>query len=246
MKKWQKTWEQYPWQLRLFPFTFGICVETWMVPWPTSVMLLLSCWFYFRKQCDCVGRWNHPWWKTILRLSCIVAVDDLVTQGARPSVSELLVLGTQWLGTTLEWGRVTNISFLFVIEIRIRNLWPRSNCNRYKIADVCSRGMSKSFVILTNKKISIWIFFIKVVVTTATPVASMYDNFGIMRTMVSMSTPSGWGWLRLLHPFLYFPIFLKWSKHWLPFEYHVHIWQVSPQLSCGDTCQIWISLSKIQ
>ena len=23
-------------------------------------------------------------------------------------------------------------------------------------------------------------------------------------------------------------------------EYHVHIWQVLPQLSCGDTCQIWM------
>ena len=23
-------------------------------------------------------------------------------------------------------------------------------------------------------------------------------------------------------------------------EYHVYIWQVSPQLSCGDTCQIWM------
>ena len=23
----------------------------------------------------------------------------------------------------------------------------------------------------------------------------------------------------------------------LSIEYHVHIWQVSPQLSCGDTCQ---------
>ena len=26
-------------------------------------------------------------------------------------------------------------------------------------------------------------------------------------------------------------------KHWLPLEYHIHIWQVLPQLSCGDTCQ---------
>ena len=35
-----------------------------------------------------------------------------------------------------------------------------------------------------------------------------------------------------------FPDFLLLSKHWLPIEYHIHIWQVSPQLSCGDTCQI--------
>ena len=26
----------------------------------------------------------------------------------------------------------------------------------------------------------------------------------------------------------------------LAIELHVHIWQVSPQLSCGDTCQIWM------
>ena len=26
----------------------------------------------------------------------------------------------------------------------------------------------------------------------------------------------------------------------LAIVYHVHIWQVLPQLSCGDTCQIWM------
>ena len=30
------------------------------------------------------------------------------------------------------------------------------------------------------------------------------------------------------------------SKQKLAIEYRVHIWQVSPQLSCGDTCQIWM------
>ena len=41
-----------------------------------------------------------------------------------------------------------------------------------------------------------------------------------------------------------FPIFRYFSnvspllKHWLPIAYHFHIWQVSPQLSCGDTSQI--------
>ena len=29
------------------------------------------------------------------------------------------------------------------------------------------------------------------------------------------------------------------SKHELPIEYNVYIWQVSPQLSCGDPRQIW-------
>ena len=38
----------------------------------------------------------------------------------------------------------------------------------------------------------------------------------------------------------YFPNFSALSKHTLDIEYHVYIWQVSPQLSCGDTCQIWM------
>ena len=30
------------------------------------------------------------------------------------------------------------------------------------------------------------------------------------------------------------------SKQMLAIEYHIYIWQVSLQLSCGDTCQIWM------
>ena len=52
----------------------------------------------------------------------------------------------------------------------------------------------------------------------------------------------GWGLLSQFSPFCYFPIFSEWSKQWLPLWYQVHIWQVSPQLSCGDTWQIWIWL----
>ena len=29
-------------------------------------------------------------------------------------------------------------------------------------------------------------------------------------------------------------------KHTLAVKYRIYIWQVSPQLSCGDTCQIWM------
>ena len=49
----------------------------------------------------------------------------------------------------------------------------------------------------------------------------------------------GWGLLSRFPPFRYFPNFSALSKHTLDIEYHVYIWQVSPQLSCGDTCQIW-------
>ena len=44
--------------------------------------------------------------------------------------------------------------------------------------------------------------------------------------------------LRQFPPFRYFPIFSVLSNHTLTIEYHVYIWQVSPQLCCGDTCQI--------
>ena len=50
----------------------------------------------------------------------------------------------------------------------------------------------------------------------------------------------GWGLLRQFSPFRYFPHFPLFSKEMLAIEYHVYIWQVSPQLSCGDTCQTWM------
>ena len=37
-----------------------------------------------------------------------------------------------------------------------------------------------------------------------------------------------------------FSEFFSIVKNTLAIEYHVHIWQVSPQLGCGDTCQIWM------
>ena len=47
------------------------------------------------------------------------------------------------------------------------------------------------------------------------------------------------GW-RLQSQFPHFPNFSASPKYMLAIEYHVHIWQVSPQLSCGDTCQLWM------
>ena len=52
----------------------------------------------------------------------------------------------------------------------------------------------------------------------------------------------GWGLLSQFSPFRYFPNFSEWWIQWLPEWYQVHIWQVSPQLCCGDTWQIWTSL----
>ena len=47
-----------------------------------------------------------------------------------------------------------------------------------------------------------------------------------------------------ISPFSYFPNFSTSPKYMLAIEYHVHIWQVSPQLSCSDTCQIWMRLKE--
>ena len=50
----------------------------------------------------------------------------------------------------------------------------------------------------------------------------------------------GWGLQSQFTPFCYFSHIPSLSKQTLAIGYHVYIWQVSPQLSCGDTCQIWM------
>ena len=54
----------------------------------------------------------------------------------------------------------------------------------------------------------------------------------------------GWGLPSQILPFRYFFNFAALSKHTLAIVYHVYIWQVSPQLSCGDTCQIWMQFEE--
>ena len=62
--------------------------------------------------------------------------------------------------------------------------------------------------------------------------------------MTRYSIHLGWGLLSQFPPFRYFPNFSALSKHPFVLEYHVYIWQVSPQLSCGDSCQIWMWLKE--
>ena len=49
-----------------------------------------------------------------------------------------------------------------------------------------------------------------------------------------------WGLLSQFPPFHYIPNFSASPKYMLVIEYHAHIWQMSPQLRCVDTCQIWM------
>ena len=50
----------------------------------------------------------------------------------------------------------------------------------------------------------------------------------------------GWELLHRFPPFHYFPNFSTSPNYMLAIEYHVQIWQVSPQFSCGDICPIWM------
>ena len=50
----------------------------------------------------------------------------------------------------------------------------------------------------------------------------------------------GVGVTKPIFSFRYFPHFPLLSKQALAIEYRVYIWQVSPQLSCSDACQIWM------
>ena len=50
----------------------------------------------------------------------------------------------------------------------------------------------------------------------------------------------GWGSLSQFPPLRYFPNFSALSKHAFAIDYHIYIWQVSLQLSCSGTCQIWM------
>ena len=66
-------------------------------------------------------------------------------------------------------------------------------------------------------------------------------NYIALRFIILHNTWSqGWGLLSQFPPFRHFPNFSALSKHTLDIKYYVHIWQVSPQLSCGDTFQIWM------
>ena len=45
-------------------------------------------------------------------------------------------------------------------------------------------------------------------------------------------------------PLCYFPYFSALPKHMLTIDYHFYIWQMSLQLSCDDTCQIWMRFNE--
>ena len=91
-------------------------------------------------------------------------------------------------------------------------------------------GVFSEFTVWTNFKLSSFciVFNIKLYSTT--------------KHLEYTAVGQDGGLLSQFSPFRCFPIFSASSKHTVVFEYHVYISQVSPQLSCGDTCQISIWL----
>ena len=77
--------------------------------------------------------------------------------------------------------------------------------------------------------------------------SNVWLNDGIKNVIVYTIIDLGWGLLSQFPPFRYFPYFSASPKYMLAIEYHVHIWQVSAQLSCGDICQLcmWCEESNI-
>ena len=73
------------------------------------------------------------------------------------------------------------------------------------------------------------------------PVITIKGRRGFCRKWkVASVIDPGWGLLSQIPPFRYFLNFVALSKHTLAIVYYIYIGQVSPQLSCGDTCQIWM------
>ena len=66
----------------------------------------------------------------------------------------------------------------------------------------------------------------------------------IFLVIITGTTVLGWGLPSQFPPFRYFLNFSGSPKHTLGIEYHIYIYQVSMQLSCSDTCQIWMWLKE--
>ena len=53
----------------------------------------------------------------------------------------------------------------------------------------------------------------------------------------------GWGYQCTVRQFLRQGTIQPCKKHMLDYSNHIHVWHVSSQLSCADTCQIWTCCS---
>ena len=112
------------------------------------------------------------------------------------------------------------LSLLLASEIRLSNgLVHQATCPC--LGQSWSRSMSPYGVIRAQ----------------VTPICATYALKPSSNSHTEMQYIQGWG---VTKPISSVPIVSALRIHTLAIEYHVYIWQVSPQLSCGDTCQIWM------
>ena len=71
-------------------------------------------------------------------------------------------------------------------------------------------------------------------------IAARRDKQNFDQTLNFQKKAQEWGYYAIFVFSINLTFFQNHKKRHLPIEYHVHIWQVSPQLGCGDTCQIWM------
>ena len=69
---------------------------------------------------------------------------------------------------------------------------------------------------------------------------AIYDECCTSDTEIRWFGLAGVGVTNPIPTVRYFSKISALPKHTVSIEYHVYVWQVSPQLSCGDTCQIWM------
>ena len=74
------------------------------------------------------------------------------------------------------------------------------------------------------------------IITLLSPLSNISIAWVCYQLMATLFWRKG-NWISFLCS-LHFPFFSI-TEHWLYIRHHLHIWQVSPQLSCVDTCPIW-------
>ena len=93
---------------------------------------------------------------------------------------------------------------------------------------------------------TITVIFIKEIIQS--PSISLH---GILHTamrgsMIFTQIPRDGGFLKPISFFSLLSTFSELAKYCVLIEYRVPIWEISPQLSCGDTCQIWTLLKGLK
>ena len=112
----------------------------------------------------------------------------------------------------------------WIVEYLAGNQFPMFHQN----SDICI-AISFKFVVYVNTSF----VYYKMISMTECLIKCCPDIHGIIQQIDLMLRSQ-------FPPFRYFPNFSPLPKQNSDVKYRVYIWQVSSQLSCDDTCQIWM------